>query len=509
MLAAFAALDPLAQWLLAALAGALLTALFAILLARNSARANAAVRDALADKGEALEGELHAMQIERARLDEQLDQARAKLDERAALIARLDERHGDGERQREQLMRQLAEAQADKRELNERLDQERQRAAEKLKALEEAQERLSNTFKALSSEALNTNNKAFLDLAREHLEKYQQGAKEDLSQRQKTIEQLAQPIRERLEKFDGKLEQLEKDRIGAYEGLNQQVKSLINDHLPQLHAQTANLVKALRQPQTRGRWGEMQLRRVVEMAGMVEHCDFEEQVSTDTEESRLRPDMIVRLPGGGHIVVDAKAPVDAYLSAVEADSEEDRALHLVRHAAQVKKHITDLGRKSYHAQFDFTPEFVVMFVPGEAFFSAALTQDLGLIEYGADQKVIPASPTTLIALLKAVAYGWQQEALARNAREIAELGKTLYERIGTLAEHWTRVGSRLDQAVEAYNKSVGSLETRVLASARQFPALAGKAQEDALPEPPMIERQTRELSATELLTDESEPKTGK
>ncbi|MCB1734937.1 MAG: DNA recombination protein RmuC [Gammaproteobacteria bacterium] len=449
---------------------------------------------------------MHSRQIERARLDEQISQSRLKLDERATQIDRLEARLSNEERRREELGHRLADAEADKRELGERLTQERRQASEKLAMLEDAQRKLSDAFKALSSEALNTNNKAFLELARSTLERYQQGAQADLTQRQKSIEQLAQPIRERLEKFDGKLEQLEKDRIGAYEGLNQQVKSLINDHLPQLHAQTASLVKALRQPQTRGRWGEVQLRRVVEMAGMVEHCDFDEQVNTDTEEGRLRPDMIVHLPGGGRIVVDAKAPVDAYLNAVEADSEEERQLQLVRHAAQVRKHINDLGRKSYHAQFDFTPEFVVLFVPGEAFFSAALTQDLGLIEYGADQKVIPASPTTLIALLKAVAYGWQQEALARNAREIAELGKSLYERIGTLAAHWTRVGSRLDQAVDAYNKSVGSLETRVLASARQFPALAGKAEEDALPEPPMIERQTRDLSASELLPDPGDSK---
>lgn len=506
--AAFAQLDPLAQWLLAALAGAMLTALIAILIARSRRLVNTQLmreqrelHDTLTQNLRDQEAEIHDRHVERARLDEQLNQARLKLDERSAQIDRLEARISDDEQRREQLNQRLASAEADKRELEERLNQERRQASEKLAMLEDAQRKLSDAFKALSSEALNTNNKAFLELARSTLERYQQGAQADLTERHKNIEQLTQPIRERLEKFDGKLEQLEKDRIGAYESLNQQVKSLITEHLPQLHAQTANLVKALRQPQTRGRWGEMQLRRVVEMAGMVEHCDFDEQVSTNTEEGRLRPDMIVHLPGGGHIVVDAKAPVDAYLNAVEAEDETERQLQLVRHAAQVKKHITDLGRKSYYQQFDFTPEFVVLFVPGEAFFSAALTQDLGLIEYGAVQKVIPASPTTLIALLKAVAYGWQQEALARNAREIAELGKALYERIGTLASHWTRVGSRLDQAVDAYNKSVGSLETRVLASARQFPALAGKAEDDALPEPPMIERQTRALSATELLPD--------
>jgi DNA recombination protein RmuC len=385
-------------------------------------------------------------------------------------------------------------------ELNERLSQERKAADDKLALLEEARSKLADAFKALSSDALERNNASFLKLAQENLQRFQEGARGDLQQRQKAIEQLTQPIRERLEKFDGKLDEMEKNRHGAYSALTQQVDDLLKVHLPQLHRETADLVKALRQPQARGRWGEIQLRRVVEMAGMLEHCDFDEQVSQTTDGgNRLRPDLIVHLPGGRQVVVDAKAPVEAYLEAVEAQDETARAQALVRHARQVRDHVTALGKKAYFDQFDPTPEFVVLFVPGEAFFSAALAQDPTLIEYGAESRVIPASPTTLIALLKAVSYGWRQEALAQNAAEVAALGKELYERIGTLAEHWSKVGNRLNQAVEAYNSSVGTLERRVLPSARKFrdlQAVAANREIDALAP---LTHETRPLTAPEML----------
>jgi len=400
--------------------------------------------------------------------------------------------------------RGVREGDAERARLEERLAQQERYMQEKLASLEQDQARLTESFKALSAEALKSNNQSFLDLAKTTLEKFQQGARDDLTARQKSIEQLAQPIRERLEKFDGKLDELEKARIGAYRALDQQLKSLLEVHLPQLHSETAGLVKALRQPTTRGRWGEVQLRRVVEMAGMLEHCDFMEQETVNTETGQLRPDMVVRLPGGRQIVVDSKTPVDAYLSAVEADNDEARKNYLTQHARQVRDHINALGKKSYFEQFDPTPEFVVMFVPGEAFFSSALTDDPSLIERGAEQRVIPASPTTLIALLKAIAYGWRQEALAQNAAEVAALGNELYDRINSLAGHWQDVGKRLGQTIKAYNESIGTLESRVLVSTRKFQELKVAPAHKEIDRLVPIEQSPRPLTAPEMTGQDNE-----
>ena len=442
----------------------------------------------------------HAAEREIATLEARLDAGtRTEADLRAELGGR--EKTLDG------LRAEVARLNAVQAELTERLEQERHRAADKLKLLEDARTQLADAFKALSAEALKSNNQSFLELARTTLEKFQQGARDDLTARHKAIEQLTQPIRERLEKFDTKLGDLEQARVGAYRALEEQVRSLVSDHLPRLHDETAKLVKALRQPAARGRWGEVQLRRVVEMAGMLEHCDFDEQVTATDGEQRLRPDLIVHLPGGRRIVVDAKAPIEAYLEAVEAADEAGRSAALAQHARQVKGHIGKLGSKRYFDQFDPAPEFAVLFVPGEAFFSAALAQDPTLIEYGAEQRVIPASPTTLIALLKAVAYGWRQEALAQNAQQIATLGKELYDRIGNLAGHWNDVGRRLTQAVDAYDRSVATLESRVLVSARRFQELKIAPVDEAI-EVNRVGRSTRVLSAPDIGANPSPPDGG-
>jgi DNA recombination protein RmuC len=291
---------------------------------------------------------------------------------------------------------------------------------------------------------------------------------------------------------DQQIQQLEVARREAYGDLTAQVRSLISTQ-EKLQSETGNLVRALRAPTVRGRWGEIQLKRVVELAGMLPYCDFVEQETINTASGRLRPDLIVRLPGEKNVVVDAKTPLLAYLDAIESTDDDLRRQKLADHAAQVRAHMTQLSSKSYWEQFESTPEFVVMFLPGETFFSAALEQEPGLIEHGVALKIIPASPTTLIALLKAVAYGWNQEKLARNAREISALGKELYERLRTLGTHFERVGKGLDNAVEAYNKAVGSLESRVMVSARKFSELGAPVVEE-IGELAPIETTTRNLT---------------
>jgi DNA recombination protein RmuC len=373
---------------------------------------------------------------------------------------------------------------------------------EKLALLEQARENLSDAFKALSSEALKSNNRSFLDLAKATLEKFQETAHGDLARRQQAIGELVKPVRESLDKVGTSIQELEKARTGAYAGLQEQIKSLMSTQSG-LQTETANLVRALRTPNVRGRWGEMQLERAVEFAGMVEHCDFLQQASTTTEEGRLRPDLIVKLPNGRNIIVDAKAPLQGYLDALEATEDSVRDKHLQAHARQIRDHITKLSAKSYWKQFEPTPEFVVLFLPGEAFFSAALEQDAELIQFGTGERVILATPTTLIALLKAVAYGWQQEKVAAHAKTVGALGRELYERFGVLAGHFARLGGYLDKAVGSYNDAVRSTETRLLVTARKFKDL-GSGSEKSVAQLEPIDKITLLPQAAELSEAEDE-----
>jgi DNA recombination protein RmuC len=384
------------------------------------------------------------------------------------------------------------ELRTDLASLKTELENEKRVSAEKLELLATAKSEMESTFKALASDALQNNNQSFLTLAKTRLETFQTEAQSDLEARKIAIASLVSPISESLLKVDGQLKELENKRLDAYVGLKTQVDSLLETQTG-LRDETANLVQALRSPSVRGRWGEFRLRRVVELAGMLSYCDFVEQQSVNTDDGRLRPDLVVKLPGSKQVIVDSKTPLDAYLDSIECRDEGQRRKCLQKHASQVRAHMTKLSAKSYWEQFDASPEFVVMFLPGETFFSAALEQDPSLLEEGVNQRVIIASPTTLIALLQAVAYGWRQERLAQNAEEISKLGKEMYERLRKMTEHFEVLGKGLNRAVDAYNSAASSLESRVLVSARRFTELGASAS-DEIPEPKQIESVTRTLA---------------
>ena len=315
------------------------------------------------------------------------------------------------------------------------------------------------------------------------------------------MEQIVKLIAESLARMDGKLELIEQGRRETQGSLTSHLRSVAETQ-EKLRTETANLVTALRSPHTRGRWGEIQLRRVCEMAGMIDRCDFVEQSSFQSDAGRLRPDVVVQLPGGKNVVVDAKAPLEAYLSAVEASDPDQRAAYLQSYGRHVREHVTKLSQKAYWSQFDSSPEFVVMFLPGEALFSAALEQVPGLIEEGVAQKVLITTPTSLIAVLRAVHYGWRQEKVAESARAVSELGRELHGRLGTLAGHFMKLGRSLDSSVKAYNETVGSLESRVLVTARKLSEHGAASGGEELPEPQQVETAARSVQAADLDEDE-------
>jgi DNA recombination protein RmuC len=376
------------------------------------------------------------------------------------------------------------------------------RLEEEKKLLADAKEKLTDAFKSLAGDTLDNTTSSFLKLAKETFEKVLTEAKGDLGQRQEAIQGLVKPLSESLKQFEAHVREMEKNREGAYSGIKEHLENVVSVQ-QQLQKETGNLVSALRTPQVRGRWGEMTLRRVVELAGMSEHSDFTEQVSVQSDTGRLVPDMIVHLPAEREIVVDAKVSLDAYLKATSAESEDERKEFFATHAKQIRTHMKSLGGKAYWNQFENTPEIVVMFIPGESFLAAAAHYDHSLIEDGMEMRVVLATPTTLIAVLRAVAFGWRQEQIAKNAQIVSDLGKQLYERMRVLAGHIDQVGNGLEKANSAYSKAVSSMESRVLPAARRFKDL-GVAAGDDIPILEPIETTPRSLGIPETTGDEED-----
>jgi DNA recombination protein RmuC len=361
--------------------------------------------------------------------------------------------------------------------------------------LEQTQSQLANTFNQLSNEALSRNNNSFLKLAEENLKRFQSEARADLSSREKAIEQLVKPIDEALKQTTKQIHDIEKERKESYGSLRSTIDQMTKSQ-QQLQLETQNLVQALRRPEVRGQWGEMTLRRLAELSGMVAHCDFFEQTHTNTDSGSIRPDMIVRLPEKREIIVDAKTPLDAYLSAIQANDDKDRQRELKRHAQVIRSRVRELSRKNYWAEYSNSPEFVVLFIPGEQFLASALEVDPELLEDSMSQNIILATPTNFIALLRAVSYGWKQQALAENAENIRELGETLYKRLSTFGNHLSKLGNSLGSTVNHFNSAVGSLERQVLPGARKFTEM-GISSKNKITDLPPLEQQPRQVQQTE------------
>lgn len=398
----------------------------------------------------------------------------------------------------------LSRLRSEKDRLDIELELERKTAESRQQSLQTLNVQLRDSFNALAAQALQSNNAQFLRLAQENLQQFHIKAEGELAKREKAVENLVKPIRDALEKTEQQVRRMEAERQQAHGALTRHLETMAESHRV-LQSETRNLVQALRRPEVRGQWGELTLRRLVELAGMVQHCDFIEQETVQTAQGALRPDMIVRMPEKREIVVDAKTPLDAYLSAVEATDDAERKNHLLRHARNVRARVKELSTKAYWQQLPYSPEFVVLFIPGDQFLSSALEQDHTLIEDALSQQVILATPTSLVALLRAVAYGWRQEAMAENAGQIREIGQELFARLGTFADHLAKLGRHLNSSVDSYNKTVASFDSRVLPGARKFTELGVAAAQD-LPRVEQVESkarnvESREETAPETLTD--------
>jgi DNA recombination protein RmuC len=458
-------------------------------------------------------GGVVALLFVRARLKESYSQQMDALRQvHAEQVAGLQQKAGSSEARVEELRQQLQRGETEMTRMQGQLDSERQEKVAALTRLEAAQksfdeqkslievmkQEMTDTFNALSAAALKSSSEDFLRLASEHLTHVVTDTKGRLGEHQAAMDGMIKPLHEMLKRYETQIREIEETRHRTYGSLEQQLKALASTH-ESLQKETNNLVTALRKPHVRGRWGEMQLKRVAELSGMSMHCDFTEQQSVETEKGRIRPDMIVHLPMERQIVVDSKVSLEAYLDAISAQTEEERKAKMLKHAQQVRTHMHKLSSKEYWSQFRESPEFVVLFIPGEAFLSAALEADSAIIEDGIQKQVIIATPTTFIALLRAIAYGWRQEQVTKNALKISELGRQMYDRMSTLAQHFDSIGSSLEKAIGAYNKTVASLEARVLPSVRRFKELGVSGSHEI----PTIERRDQVPRHVSLLDSDS------